>query len=270
MRSVKIGFILLASIAFLLVLIFIGYGALGFSPKESIRSLGEFILKESYNIYDRKWWAASPEAVNAALWDYRGLDTVYETTVFYLAVIGCVTVFRLSGKHETKGKREEKGYALTVVVRTVSKIIFAAIILIAAVIALHGHVTPGGGFQAGSAFAIAPLMLIAAFSRELVEKLGLKVELSHALKSVALLTIALIALVPLAYSGFILQNQFKPWSTFPGFPVGSTAALISGTIFPLNVAEFLNVAMGFLTIFLIISLPEHVFKKEIGESQHAT
>jgi len=266
MKAVKIPFIIFMSLVIILLILFLSYGTVGYSPKEAIRSLGEFFLRESYNLYERTWWAASPEVVNAALWDYRGLDTVYETTVFYLAVIGCVTVFRLLKEYPSKAGK--KPYALTVIVRTVSKIIFAAIILISAVIAFHGHVTPGGGFQAGSAFAIAPLMIIAAFSREFVEKLGLKIDLSHALKSVALLGITIIALIPLFYLGFILQNQYKPWGFFPGFPVGGVLTLVSGTIFPLNAAEFINIAMGFLTIFLIISIPEHVFKKEIKGGNH--
>lgn len=263
MKEVKVIFVFLATMALALIVTYIGYGTLGYSPSENIRDLGVFFLRESYNIFDKTWWAASPEVITAALWDYRGLDTVYETTVFYLAVIGCVTVFRLLKPKLMELKPETKEYSLTLIVRVVTKIIMAAIILISLDIALHGHLTPGGGFQAGSAFAIVPLLAIAAFSRYFIEDLGFKINPSHIFRSLGLLIIASVAIIPFLYLGFILQNQPKPWSPYPGYPIMLGPIELSGSLFPLDIGEFLNVSMGFLAIFLFLSLPERVFKKDL-------
>jgi len=263
MESVKALFIVLMVIAFALVITYISYGTIGYSPKEEIRPLGEHFVKFTFNEEEKTWWAASPETITAALWDYRGLDTVYETTVFYLAVIGCLAIFRLRKPSFLRELEEKGGVELTVIVKVVTSIIVAAILLISIDIALHGHITPGGGFQAGSAFAVAPLLLIAAFSRSFLEKLGFKINISHTLRTLGLLIIAFVAILPPLLSGFILQNQPKPWAAFPGYPVKLGPFELGGSLFYLDIGEYLNVAMGFLAIFLLISLPESVFKKDM-------
>ena len=263
MENVKALFIVLAVIVFALIITYISYGTIGYSPKEEIRPLGEHFVKFAYNEENKVWWAASPETITAALWDYRGLDTVYETTVFYLAVIGCLTVFRLKKPSLLREFEEKNGAELTVIVKVVTSIITAAILLISIDIALHGHITPGGGFQAGSAFAVAPLLLIAVFSRNFLEKLGFKINVSHVLRSLGLLIIAFVAILPPLLSGFILQNQPKPWATFTGYPANIGPFELGGSLFYLDIGEYLNVAMGFLAIFLLISMPEKVFRKDI-------
>ena len=263
MKGVKMLFIPLMGLVVILIVLILSYGTLGYSPTEYIRSLGEFLLRQSFNVFEKEWWAGSPEVITATLWDYRGLDTVYETTVFYLAVIGCVSVFRLLQPKLAEIIKGKEEYALTVIVRVATKIVLAVIILISINIALHGHITPGGGFQAGSAFAIAPLLAIAAFSRYFVEKMGLKINLSHVLRSLGLIIIALVALLPLIYFGYLLQNQAKPWSPFPGYPIEVSFLELSGSLFYFDIGEYLNVAMGFLAIFILLSLPERIFKKDM-------
>ncbi|NJE47961.1 sodium:proton antiporter, partial [Thermococcus sp. GR7] len=108
----------------------------------------------------------SPEVVTSILWDYRGIDTLFETAVFFLAIIGSLTVFRLTKEQEKEVKTEPTQVEpLPLPIRTVTKVIVAMILAVSASIALHGHLTPGGGFQGGSALAVAPLLIIAAYSK---------------------------------------------------------------------------------------------------------
>lgn len=217
----------------------------------SVRALGEFVLYNTFNVFNKRWWAGSPEAVTAILWDYRGLDTVFETIVLYAAVAGCVVLgyTSLLGRPEGTGSRRE---GLTVVVKAASKILFALILITSINVALHGYVTPGGGFAGGSTFAIAPLLIIAAYSTKKIVSMGFKFLNSSVIRSLGLVLLAVVVLSPLIYYGFTLQNQPKPGSGFPGYPAFLGPLFLGGSLLYLNVAEFLVVGMEFVLVFLAI------------------
>ncbi|HIE56356.1 MAG TPA: sodium:proton antiporter [Chromatiaceae bacterium] len=217
-----------------------------------LRPLGEFYLENSYF---GDYSAKSPEVVTSILWDYRGVDTLFETAVFFLAIIGSLTIFRLTKKQEKEAKeRTEKVEELTLVIKTVTKVIVAMILAVSASIALHGHLTPGGGFQGGSALAVAPLLIIAAYSKYALEENGLDKTRALILRSIGLLGIALVALIPILSNGFIMQNQ-------PIFPAEIRGQLVSGSLIYYNLFEFLAVGAGFTAVFLLLSIPEEKFKK---------
>ncbi|NJD99822.1 sodium:proton antiporter [Thermococcus sp. LS1] len=218
-----------------------------------VRPLGEFYLQNSYF---GDYSAKSPEVVTSILWDYRGVDTLFETAVFFLAIIGSLTLFRLNKRQEkaAKQKTEEFTGGLTIVVKSVTKIIVVMILAVSASIALHGHLTPGGGFQGGSALAVAPLLIIAAYSKYTLEENGLDKTRALILRSIGLLGIALVALVPLLSGGFIMQNQ-------PVFPAEINGQLIGGSLIYYNFFEFLAVGAGFTAVFLLLAIPESIFKR---------
>ncbi len=272
-------YVIVALILFLITLAYaIAFaGIVGLPAQKDLRPLGRFYLTYMVNSYVKKFWAASPEGVTAILWDYRGLDTLYETSVFFLAIIGSVAIFRLTREDEKElHKREEevKDTGLSIIVKLVTRVIFALIIAVSASIALHGHLTPGGGFQGGSALAVAPILLIFAMSRYFVEKLGLKESTALSLRTIGLVTIGIVGLVPLIMglgTAYFMQNQPKPGSVFTGFPNYVGDVLLGGSLLYYNIAEFLAVGAGFTVVFLLLSIPEDVFKKIIrreGEVAH--
>ncbi len=254
--------------AFILAFALIYTGIVPLAPTGN-RPLATMFLESTFNA--EKWWiwAGSPEVVTSILWDYRGIDTVYETTVFFLAIIGAITVVRtMKLLPETSGK----GKGLTVIAKTITKITFAAIPIIAFSIAVHGHLTPGGGFQAGSAFAVAPLLVIAALSLRLLVERGWEKERLLALRTTGLILIGIIAIIVpvlaiLRHSiAYIMQNQAKLWA-----PAGLSAivnvfgikSLLSGTLFWLNLSEFLAVSAGLSLVFVLLAAPTKNFDKEV-------
>lgn len=86
-------------------------------------------------------FSASPEIVTSVLWDHRGIDTFYETTVLFLAIVGALYV--LDGGRGLVRAREES----TIITRVVAKLVAPLIAVVASSVAIHGHLTPGGGFQ---------------------------------------------------------------------------------------------------------------------------
>ncbi len=231
-----------------------------YPPQKNLRRLGMFYLNQSFF---GNYSAKSPETVTAIVWDYRGLDTVYEVTVFFLAIMGGLTLFRIedeSKKEKVKESVKKATIGLTLIVRQATKILVALIIAVSASIALHGHLTPGGGFQGGSALAIAPLLIIAAYSRYVLEEHGLTYIKAIIARSISLLCIFAVAVFPLTMGYYILQNQ-------PFYPAFIYGQLLSGSLFLFNLFDYIAIGMGFTAIFLYLSIPEKIYRKIMGEEK---
>ncbi|MCS7139847.1 MAG: Na(+)/H(+) antiporter subunit B [Candidatus Nezhaarchaeota archaeon] len=259
LREVAIG-IMAATLLFAIMLA-VTLGGTGWTPSTEIRPLAKFYLENCFNVFNKDLWAASPEAVCAMLWDYRGIDTYYETAVFFLAVIGGVAIFRVAEIKISVTRERQRG--LSIIVKSVSRIVFPLIVITSASVAFHGHLTPGGGFQAGSILAIAPLVLIAAFSRHFIEEdLRLTKDKCLTLRTVGLIAIALIVAIPiLAGAMALMQNQVKPWSHHFSYPEALGPLWLAGSLFFYNVAEYLTVGAGFTLLFLLMSIPEEEFRR---------
>jgi len=219
-----------------------------------VRTLGKFFLENSYF---GDYSAMSPEVVTSILWDYRGLDTIYETSVFFLAIISSLALFRLGNTLESNKESEYTGPGLSFIVKGIVKLVSVMIIAVSASIALHGHLTPGGGFQGGSALAVVPLLVLVAFSKFALENLGYTKDRAMIVRSLSLVGIALVALIPLLFGGYIMQNQ-------PIFPARVSGQLTSGSLIFYNIFEYLAVGAGFTAVFLLLATPEKIFKKLLG------
>lgn len=234
-------------------------------PPYDVRTLAQIYLGLTFNIYDRTLWTGSPEAVTAIVWDYRGLDTLFETSVMFLAIVGALMLFRgLSDKVQSKTL---EGHGLSIIVKTVTRITMVMIIAVGGSLALHGHLTPGGGFQGGATIAVAPMIMIVTFS---LYFLAHRVSVKNAvlLRSIGLAVIALstflvliVALVSGGYA-YIFQNQPKSLAPY-GIPsyIGDTT-ILGGTLLLFNVAETFAVAFGFIALLVLITIPES-FAKEV-------
>jgi len=259
---------LVVAICLAIVIVIISYivtlgGGLGplFSD---VRPLATVYLGTTFNTSNPIFTAMSPEAVTAIVWDYRGLDTLFETAVFYLAIIGSVAIYR--GINEKL--RISMGFGLSKIVKVVTKLLIPMNIAVATSIALHGHLTPGGGFQAGAAMAVIPMLLVVVFSRYFLLDIRLSKDLALTLRSIGLLGLALTLFTPVVIglinglNAYIMQNQAKinaPVS-LPAFVGGS---LISGSLIMYNVSEFLAVSFGFAILFILLSIEEGLVKDQM-------
>jgi len=91
--------------------------------------------------------------VTSIVLNFRGFDTLGEVTVLFLASLGVGFLF--SGN--TKNYKPEIQPSL--ILRVSSRLLFPLFIMFGAYIFIHGHLTPGGGFQGGSIIASAVLFL---------------------------------------------------------------------------------------------------------------
>lgn len=99
--------------------------------------------------------AEAPEALGTAnivtsvLLAYRGLDTLGELTILFAAAVAGGLV--LGGPRASRTSQGQAGFIL----RTGAGLLFPFLLALGAYIILHGHLTPGGGFQGGAIIAAA-------------------------------------------------------------------------------------------------------------------
>jgi len=238
-------------------------GGLGELPPNDVRLIAKNYLNLTYNPYVKTLWASSPEAVTAIVWDYRGLDTLFETVVFYGAVLAAITLFRKIAKE--KDLLQSKG--MSVVVKRTTAIVTVAMLTVAFSTALHGHLTPGGGFQAGAIGAVAPLVMIVVFGKRYLEDRGLSYRRLLSLRNLALTGIGVTSIALFTYAliqggfSFIFQNQGKSLSPY-SFPSYTLDVPSGGTLLFFNVFEFLAVLAGFTLVFLILLGSDELLSKE--------
>ncbi|ADI31281.1 MnhB domain-containing protein [Staphylothermus hellenicus] len=254
--------IVAASIIVILSYVLVSFFVISIPPQETNRWLANWFLTSTYNWENKEWWSGSPEVVTSILWDYRGLDTVYETSVFFFAIIGGLMLVR-----SVKIDKESLGIkGMSVISKTVTKIILVAVPVVAASVALHGHLTPGGGFQGGSIFAVSSLLAIVALGTGFLYRRGWTKMRLLGFRTLGLLIISTTVIslfVVGVFSGitaYIVQNQWKPWAPIGmGYLVDLGVfgnILYSGSLIFLNLAEFLAVSAGLSLAFIIMALPK--------------
>lgn len=199
--------------------------------------------------------SSSFEVVTSIIWDHRGFDTFFETSVLFMAILAALGVLGRMLEDE------KQKYHTTLIPRIASRLLAPITVTVSVSIALHGHISPGGGFQGGVVFVIAPLMLMLAFSSSLILWLGFRNDRLIFLRGLALALIALAGLLPLLYAvisqsnAYLFQNLSKPDSQF-SYPalidLGLLRILLSGSLIVYNLLEYVAVFAGFtIALYLL-------------------
>ena len=156
----------------------------------------------------------SANLVTAVVLNYRGFDTLGEVSVLFLAATG-VGAALYTTKHPARGKKTEP----SLIVSTASNILFPLMILFGAYIFIHGHLTPGGGFQGGAVIATAFVFKYIADTRYSINHTSFTV-----LESTVGMIFAGIGILGLIIGGYFLYNFL---------PNGTPGELISAGILPI-------------------------------------
>lgn len=118
-----------------------------FQERDNLNDLATDYVEGSVNDLN------APNVVTSVIVTYRGLDTLGEVTVLFLATVAAGLL--LKGKNEDKIK-----ISASELLETTSSVLVAMIMVLGIYIFTHGHLTPGGGFQGGVVIASGFLLLI--------------------------------------------------------------------------------------------------------------
>ncbi|MFB1487068.1 MULTISPECIES: hydrogen gas-evolving membrane-bound hydrogenase subunit E [unclassified Thiocapsa] len=94
--------------------------------------------------------------VTAVLLGYRGFDTLGELAVLFAAATAAGVVM---GRRRPDARRDPPGGE---VLRTGADLLFPLLLVVGLYVVVHGHLTPGGGFQGGVILAAAFFVAILA------------------------------------------------------------------------------------------------------------
>lgn len=162
----------------------------------------------------------SPNLVTAVLADYRGFDTLLETTVMFLAGVGAVLILASRPKIEkrklTPRRIAGKKYILrTPTYKTINKDVMVTlmeplILIYAMYVLFHGETSLGGGFQAGALIALAYIIDVLVIP-ERKDLFLLPKRNSVALAGVGTFIYALTGILTLVGGGMFLEYGKLPF-----------------------------------------------------------
>jgi multicomponent Na+:H+ antiporter subunit B len=93
----------------------------------------------------------SPNVVSSVNFDQRGFDTLGEEAILVAAVLGAATLLRETAPSRPKATRRKP--ALLASTALAGYLLLPITVVIGADVVVHGHLTPGGGFQGGVVLA---------------------------------------------------------------------------------------------------------------------
>ena len=195
----------------------------------------------------------SANAVNGITYDLRGLDTLGEELILFLAALGSAVLLRHGRGEKLDAAAEDEARPRTAgLLRVAGALLVGPVIVFGAYIVAHGHLGPGGGFQGGVLLAGALLLVYVAgqlIGLERVEPIAL-VEVADAAGALAY---ALVAVGGLVFASAALFNFI---------PQGTTGQMFSaGTIPVLSVAVGVEVT-GAVALILTELLDQALLRSD--------
>lgn len=174
--------------------------------------------------------------VTAVLFDYRGFDTLGEVTVVFSAVVSVALLFATA-------KRPKTAEGLSAITKRSVGALSPFIFLVGFYIILHGHLSPGGGFQGGVVWGSLLILLGIVYGAMYAEGVfpPLCTRLTECLGALSFVALACLGLF--TGSWFFTNLQ-------AGYPGGTPGMIASGGMIPfLSVAVGVKIGAGLAAIF---------------------
>ncbi len=125
-------------------------------------------------------------------------------------------------------------------VRTLVQKLFPFVLLFGFYLTLHGHLSPGGGFQGGVVIGTAIILLVLSYGIKETEN-RFKYRYLSVMEKLAILAFIFIGVLGMFFGYPFLKNFL---------PLGQTGSIASaGLMLPLNLVISIKVSAGILGIF---------------------
>lgn len=135
---------------------------------------------------------------------------------------------------------------MTLIVKTVTRVMVWMMLLYGMYLILHGHLTPGGGFGGGVIIALAFLCIFLAYGRSYTEE-WLQIRLLHHAESGAILLFLIVGILGFAFGGAFLANFLSHGTLFN--------LVSAGTIPVLNILIGVKVGLSLFLAVWVLSDP---------------
>jgi multicomponent Na+:H+ antiporter subunit B len=187
--------------------------------------------------------------VSAINFDYRGFDTLGEEFILFAAVVGVASMLRrLRGEREARPDDDARGRrvrATSAAVTLVGLALIGPTLLVGLYVVIHGHQTPGGGFQGGVILATALLLVYLSDQYVTLRRVGPEAinELAEALGTASLVLLGAAGMVfaGACFENFLPLGKAGELLSAGTIPVASTCVGLAVTGgFALMVSEFLE------------------------------
>ncbi|MHB2150886.1 Na(+)/H(+) antiporter subunit B [Calditrichota bacterium LG25] len=165
--------------------------------------------------------------VTAIVVTYRGLDTLGEVSVLFLAATGVALLLRRRKKLPQNIENKRPASEL---LKTGSFLLMPFVVMFGVYIFINGHLSPGGGFQGGAVIASAMLLMLLTFP---------DYRLNHTVlgwvESASGVSYVLVGVLGLLLAGGFLDNRI--------LPLGTYGAILSAGAIPL-IYVFIGLKVG--------------------------
>ena len=135
---------------------------------------------------------------------------------------------------------------MTLIVKTVTRVMVWMMLLYGMYLILHGHLTPGGGFGGGVIIALAFLCIFLAYGRSYTEE-WLHIRILHHAESGAILLFLFIGILGFVSGGTFLANFLSHGTLFN--------LVSAGTIPVLNILIGVKVGLSLFLAVWVLSEP---------------
>jgi multicomponent Na+:H+ antiporter subunit B len=168
--------------------------------------------------------------VTSVVVTYRGLDTLGEVTILFLAA-SVISFFLSFSKNDRIRNREIR--SITEILTTSTQVLVPMIYMFGVYIFVNGHLTPGGGFQGGAVIASGTILLFLSNPR---------FKPSHRIIQFVESTSG-IAFVLIGVAGVLMMDGGFLSNKIPGFGFGEVGSILSAGAIPL-IYTFLGLKVG--------------------------
>jgi multicomponent Na+:H+ antiporter subunit B len=169
-------------------------------PQTELNSLAKKYVKDGPDEL------GSANLVTSIIVTYRGLDTLGEVAVLFIATAG--VGFLLRRRKDAKPIQQKKRKS-SEILQTGTALLTPLIFLFGIYIFLHGHLTPGGGFQGGVVIAMAVLLSLLSYPQSEVNH-----KILNTIESLSGAFYVIIGILGLYLAAGFLDNRILPLGEF--------------------------------------------------------
>jgi multisubunit Na+/H+ antiporter MnhB subunit len=216
---------------------------IGQGKTENVKTMDDYFLRNGQQE------TGSNNIVTSVVFDYRGFDTLGEGTVLFIAVSSISLLLYQFLKKKKDPVEGPSGFSPEVsrIVSYAAFLLFPIIVVFGAYLVIHGHLSPGGGFQGGAVTASGTALLLVGM---------LVTRKSYTTRKILGIfeSLALVAFIGIGFAGLTTAFLYNFMATPDSFmniimPLGTN----TGDLTSAGTLPFISLAVG-IEVFCGISI----------------